>query len=115
MLRSSADHLLLYIECATPSVVIPEGNDTSVQEFTITTETMLVTVSLALDFEAAKEYTLVFEIVDDLKVPPLTGEATLKVGQFLKVVQLNVNLYVYVFILLCRWSSCVDGLVLSMV
>lgn len=40
---------------------------------------MLVTLASEVDYENVQNYVLVFEVVDYVKLPPLTGEATLKV------------------------------------
>lgn len=55
------------------------GNATEVEYFTVTTETLYVTLASEVDYEVAQDYTLILEIIDTLKVPPLTGQATIKV------------------------------------
>lgn len=44
-----------------------------------------MTLASEVDYEVAQDYTLILEIIDSLKVPPLTGQATIK-----------VHIYVYV-------------------
>ena len=67
------------LECPTPAVILEEGNDTSIEQFWIGQETMLSILDLELDYEAATEYVIVIEVVDFLRTPELTGQATLKV------------------------------------
>ena len=40
---------------------------------------MLSILDLELDYEAATDYVIVIEVVDFLRTPELTGQATLKV------------------------------------
>lgn len=67
-------------ECDAPAVLLAEGNDASVEEFWIGHETMLAVLDLEVDYEVATDYTMVIEVVDFLRSPVLTGQATLKVG-----------------------------------
>lgn len=68
--HSHASHILLLART---------GNASDVEYFTVNTETMYVTLASDVDYEVATDYTLVLEIIDTLKVPPLTGQATVKV------------------------------------
>ena len=78
--------VLLVLECDGPVMVIPDDNITGVEEFVLTTKTMLVTLASGIDYEVATDYTLVIEIVDMVASPPLTGEATLKVGLYIFII-----------------------------
>lgn len=66
-------------ECTSPAVKIPDGNSSEVDEFVFNTESMLVTLNSTVDYEVEQYYVVIFEIVDEMKSPPLTGQATLKV------------------------------------
>ena len=66
-------------ECASPAVVLPEGDDSTVEQFWISDETMLAVLDLEVDYEVETSYTMVIEVVDFLRTPSLTGQATLKV------------------------------------
>ena len=70
--------------------MIPEENTTGIEEFYLTTNTMLVTLATDVDYEVAKDYTLIFEIIDLVASPQLTGEATLKVRNT-STTQLNLR------------------------
>lgn len=50
-----------------------------VEYFDVTTETLYVTLASAVDYEVETAYTLIVEVIDHLKVPPLTGQVTVKV------------------------------------
>lgn len=69
----------LFVECPEAAVVVPEGNDSSVEEITVNTETMLVTLTTALDYEVETFYAIILQVIDVNKVPVLTGQVTLKV------------------------------------
>ena len=73
--------------------MIPDDNITGVEEFYLTTDTMIVTLLTEVDYEVATDYTLVFEIVDLVASPQLTGEATLKVRIY--HILLCTTLFVY--------------------
>ena len=60
-------------ECASPAVLIPEANDTTIDSFWINHETMLAVLELEVDYEVATDYTMVIEVVDFLRTPSLTG------------------------------------------
>ena len=66
-------------ECASPAVVLAEGDDSTVEQFWISDETMLAVLDLEVDYEVETSYTMVIEVVDFLRTPSLTGQATLKV------------------------------------
>jgi len=53
-----------------------------VETFTINTETVYVTLASQIDYEVATSYIIILEVIDTLKVPPLTGQVTLKVIEF---------------------------------
>ena len=68
-------------ECTSPAVKIPDANETlPYEEYTFSTDSMLVILNTSVDYEVNQFYTLIFQIIDDIKSPPLTGQATLKVG-----------------------------------
>ena len=48
--------------------------------FEVSTETLYVTLASEVDYEVSSSYTVILEVIDYLKVPPLTGEVTVKVG-----------------------------------
>ena len=66
-------------ECDAPATVTPEGNDTSVDSFWIDGISMLAVLDLEVDYEVETFYVMVIEVVDFLRTPVLTGQATLKV------------------------------------
>ena len=59
---------------------IPDENSTHVAEFIFNTDKMLVLLNTTVDYEVNKYYVVIFEIIDELKFPALTGQATLKVS-----------------------------------
>ena len=48
-------------------------------EETFATDSMIVLLNTSVDYEVNKYYTIIFQVIDDIKFPPLTGQATLKV------------------------------------
>ncbi|XP_021356440.1 uncharacterized protein LOC110452321 isoform X2 [Mizuhopecten yessoensis] len=75
-----------FVECSSPSSVTPEGHDTAVETFTITTEIGLFTLASAFDYEANNTYTVVIQVTDPGRTPP-DGIVTVKV----KVNDVNDN------------------------
>ncbi|XP_069131705.1 uncharacterized protein [Argopecten irradians] len=76
-----------FLECSTASSVTPEGYNTAVETFSITTDIGLFTLASAFDYEANNTYTVVVQVVDPGKTPPTTGSITIKV----KVNDVNDN------------------------
>ena len=70
-----------FVECAAPATVTPEGNDTDVESFWIDGISMLAVLDLEVDYEVETFYVIVIEVIDFLRTPVLTGQATLKVGR----------------------------------
>ena len=58
------------------------GNNSEVENYDVTTETLYVTLSTKVDYEVSTSYTLILEVIDYLKVPALTGQVTVKVNCF---------------------------------
>ena len=65
--------------CATPSTITPDSYDGTMETFTVTTGTVLLTLDSGLDYEVNTTYSVVMETVDTGKTPPLTGTITVKV------------------------------------
>ena len=61
-------------------MVIPDQNLTGEEYFYITTEKAIVLLPLAVDYEGETAYTVIMEVVDFMKTPPMTGSITLKVS-----------------------------------
>ncbi|XP_033751294.1 LOW QUALITY PROTEIN: uncharacterized protein LOC117335429 [Pecten maximus] len=76
-----------FVECASPSSITPEGHDTSVETFSITTDIGLFVLASTFDYEANTTYTVVVQVADPGKSPPTTGTITIKV----KVNDVNDN------------------------
>ena len=74
-------------DCPTPPVLIPEGNDSTVENVTITTDKALLTLTLELDYEVGGVYLLVMMVTDYLKTPVESGVVTVKVSDLKCVIK----------------------------
>ena len=66
-------------ECS-PSSVTPEPNVTGVENFAISTPVALMTLASTLDYEVAKRYVIVLQVVDSAATPPATGQVVVRVS-----------------------------------
>ena len=70
---------MFYVECESSSPT-PEPNVTGTEDFAITTPVALMTLATTLDFEVAKRYVIVLQVVDSAAVPPATGQVVITVS-----------------------------------
>ena len=59
--------------------IVPEQNETGIQEYDVYTDQALLTIDVEVDYEVAYDYLLIISVEDNNSSPPRSGELAVQV------------------------------------